>query len=73
MPQAREIQLTCCADTFTHEISNEYSPHWNGPSLYDSSDVYSVFACATGTHRTLIRLTVGYTLNNGVPGSTLSS
>jgi hypothetical protein len=26
MPQGREIQLTCCADTFTHEISNEYSP-----------------------------------------------
>jgi hypothetical protein len=44
----RSSQVTYYAVTLTHEISNEYSPHWNGPSLYDSSDVYSFFAERNG-------------------------
>ena len=56
-------------DTFTHEVSNEYSPHWTGPMLYDSINVYSVVTERNGrVHRALTRLTVGYTVNNGVPG-----
>jgi hypothetical protein len=62
-------QATYYADTFTHEISNEYSPHWNGPMLYDSINVYSVVTERNGrVHRALTRLTVGYTLNNGALG-----
>jgi hypothetical protein len=56
-------------DTFTHEISNEYSPHWNGPMIYDSINVYSVITETNGRiHRAMTRLTVGYTVNNGVLG-----
>jgi Trypsin-like peptidase domain len=59
-------QATYYADTFTHEVSDEYSPHWTGPMLYDSINVYSVVTERSGrVHRALIRLTVGYTLNNG--------
>jgi hypothetical protein len=62
-------QSTYYPDTFTHEISNEYSPHWTGPMLYDSINVYSVVTERNGRiHRALTRLTVGYTLNNGVLG-----
>ena len=62
-------QATYYADTFTHEISNEYSPHWNGPMLYDSINVYNVVTERNGrVHRALTRLTVGYTLNNGALG-----
>ena len=56
-------------DTFTHEISNEYSPHWNGPMIYDSINVYSVITETNGRiHRAMTSLTVGYTVNNGVLG-----
>jgi hypothetical protein len=56
-------------DTFTHEISNEYSLHWNGPMIYDSINVYSVVTERNGRiHRAMTRLTVGYTVNNGVFG-----
>jgi hypothetical protein len=56
-------------DTFTHEISNEYSPHWNGPMIYDSINVYSVITETKGRiHRAMTRLTVGYTVDNGVLG-----
>ena len=59
-------QATYYADTFTHEVSDEYSPHWTGPMLYDSINVYSVVTERSGrVHRALKRLTVGYTLNNG--------
>jgi hypothetical protein len=62
-------QATYYPDTFTHEISNEYSPHWNGPMLYDSINVYSVVTERNGrVHRALTRLTVCYTLNNEALG-----
>jgi hypothetical protein len=53
-------------DTFTHEISNECSPHWIGPMLYDSINVYSEIQERAGRmHKALTRLTVGYTRNDG--------
>lgn len=62
-------QVTYYPNTFTHEISNEFSPNWNGPMLYDSINVYSVVSERNGrVHRAMTRLTVGYTLNNGVLG-----
>jgi hypothetical protein len=55
-------------DTFTHEVSNEYSPHWKGPMMYDSINVYSEVQERHGRlHKALSRLTVGYTLDNGLP------
>jgi hypothetical protein len=40
-----------------------------GPMLYDSINVYSVVTERNRrVHRALTRLTVGYTVNNGVPG-----
>jgi hypothetical protein len=53
--------------TFTHEISNAYSPRWNGPMIYDSINVYSEIQERHGRlHRALTRLTVGYTVEDGV-------
>ncbi len=55
-------------DTFTHVVSSEYSSHWNGAMLYDSINVYSEIRERHGRlHRAMSRLTVGYTLENGVP------
>ena len=62
-------ESTYNTDTFTHEVSNEYSPHWKGPIIYDSVNVYSVVTETVGrVHRALVRLTVGYTLNDGAVG-----
>jgi hypothetical protein len=52
-------------DTFTHEVSNEYSPRWSGPMIYDSITTYSETQEKGGRmHRATIRLTVGYTFVN---------
>jgi len=52
-------------ETFTHEVSNEYSSHWNGPMLYDSFSVYSEALERSGKpHKAMIRFTVGYTLDS---------
>jgi hypothetical protein len=62
-------QMKHYPDTFTHEVSGEYSPHWTGPMLYDSINVYSVVTERNGhVHRAMTRLTVGYTVNDGVLG-----
>jgi hypothetical protein len=54
-------------DTFTHEVSNEYSPRWSGPMMYDSITTYSETQEKGGRmHRATIRLTVGYTFVNNV-------
>jgi hypothetical protein len=55
-------------DSFTHEISNEYSPHWSGPMNYDSITEYTEARESNGRmHRATVRMTVGYTLVNGMP------
>jgi hypothetical protein len=54
------------ADSFTHQVSSEYSPHWSGPMIYDEINVYSVVTERGGrVHRAMTRLTVGYTNNDG--------
>lgn len=54
--------------SFTHEVSDEYSAHWNGPMIYDAINVYSEVQERHGRlHRAMTRLTVGYTVENGVP------
>ena len=52
-------------ETFTHEISDEYSSRWNGPMVYDSIDVYAEALENNGhLHRARIRFTVGYTVQD---------
>jgi hypothetical protein len=48
------------------------SPHWTGPTLYDSINVYSVVTERNGVHRAMTRLTGGYTVNNGAPDYALT-
>jgi hypothetical protein len=49
-------------NTFTHEVSNEYSPAWSGPMLYDSITVDTTVQERNGRwHQTTTRFTVGYT------------
>lgn len=60
-------EWTLYPETFTHEVSNEYSPQWSGPMIYDSVNVYSVVTERNGrVHRAMTRQTVGYTENKGV-------
>ena len=52
-------------ETFTHEISDEYSSNWNGPMLYDSINVYSEALERNGhIHKAMTRFTVGYTVDS---------
>jgi len=61
------VNYTYYPDTFTHEVSNEYSPHWVGPMLYDTITTYTEAREFNGrVHRATTRFTVGYTVVNGV-------
>ena len=61
------VNCTYYPDTFTHEVSNEYSPHWVGPMLYDTITTYTEAREFNGrVHRATTRFTVGYTVVNGV-------
>jgi hypothetical protein len=52
-------------ETFTHEVSDEYSPRWDGPMIYDSITVYTEALENNGhLHKARTRLTVGYTVQD---------
>jgi hypothetical protein len=52
-------------ETFTHEVSDEYSPRWDGPMIYDSITVYTEALENNGRlHKARTRLTVGYTVQD---------
>ncbi len=56
---------TVYPETFTHEVSDEYSSHWDGPMVYDSITVYTEALENNGRlHRAKTRLTVGYTVQD---------
>jgi hypothetical protein len=56
---------TVYPETFTHEVSDEYSSHWDGPMIYDSITVYTEALENNGRlHRAKTRLTVGYTVQD---------
>jgi hypothetical protein len=60
------VNCTFYPDTFTHEVSNEYSPHWVGPMLYDTITTDTEARELNGrVHRATTRFTVGYTVVNG--------
>ena len=65
-PEMRGIRSTVYPQTFIHEVSNEYSPRWEGPMLYDSITVYNEWETRDGDQRHIrTRLTTGFTLKRG--------
>jgi hypothetical protein len=57
------VHSTPYPNTFTHEVSDQYSSYWSGPMLYDSINVYSLAQEKNGRlHEALTRLTVGYVI-----------
>jgi hypothetical protein len=61
------VNCTYYPDTLTHEVSNEYSPHWVGLMLYDTITTYTEAREFNGrVPRATTRFTVGYTVVNGV-------
>jgi hypothetical protein len=53
--------------SFSREVSGEYSPHWEGPMIYDEINAYvEVDEPGVRVHRALQRFTVGYTNIGGV-------
>ena len=58
------IHSTLFPNTFTHEVSDQYSSHWNGPMNYDSMNIYSEAMEKNGKlHKATTRLTVGYVID----------
>jgi hypothetical protein len=56
---------TAYPNTFTHEVSDQYSSHWSGPMLYDSINGYNKAQERNGKlHKAMTRLTVGYVLDS---------
>jgi hypothetical protein len=54
-------------ETFWRETSNEYSPNWQGPMIYDHIDMQSnVYETGVRWHHARVRFTVGYTYVNQV-------
>lgn len=54
-------------DTFTREVSDEYSSKWQGPMVYDSITEYTEALENNGRlHRATTRFTVGFTAYNDV-------
>jgi len=54
-------------ETFWRETSNEYSPNWQGPMIYDHIDMQSdVYETGVRWHHARVRFTVGYTYLNQV-------
>jgi hypothetical protein len=61
-----EVNCTFQPETFKHEVSNEYSSHWEGPMVYDSITTYTEAREFNGKVHATTRFTVGYTSVNGV-------
>ncbi len=58
----RWVHSTVYPNSFTREVSKEYSPRWYGPMIYDSITVYTEALENSGRmHRATERLTVGFT------------
>jgi hypothetical protein len=56
---------TIYPETFTHEVSDQYSSRWDGPMIYDSITVYTEALENNGhLHKARTRLTVGYTIQD---------
>jgi Trypsin-like peptidase domain len=59
------VHSTVYPNTFTHEVSDQYSSYWNGPMIYDSINMYSEAMERNGKlHKATTRLTVGYVVDS---------
>jgi hypothetical protein len=59
------VHSTLYPNTFTHEVSDQYSSYWSGPMLYDSINIYSEAQERNGKlHKALTRLSVGYVIDS---------
>lgn len=53
-------------ESFTHEVSDQYSSHWEGPMIYDNITMVSdVYETGVRWHHVTVRFTVGYTYVDG--------
>jgi hypothetical protein len=54
-------------ESFTHEVSDQYSSRWEGPMIYDNITMVSnVYEIGVRWHHATIKFTVGYTYVNGI-------
>lgn len=59
------VHSTASPNTFTHEVSDQYSSYWSGPMLYDSINTYTEAMERNGKlHKATTRLTVGYVIDS---------
>ena len=59
------VHSTAYPDSFSHEVSDQYSSYWSGPMVYDSINVYSEAQERNGKlHKAMTRLTVGYVIDS---------
>jgi Trypsin-like peptidase domain len=59
------VHSTLYPNTFTHEVSDQYSSYWSGPMIYDSINMYTEAMERGGKlHRATTRLTVGYVIDS---------
>ena len=58
------VHSTAYPDSFSHEVSDQYSSYWSGPMVYDSINIYSEAQERNGKlHKAMTRLTVGYVID----------
>ena len=59
------VHSTIYPNTFSHEVSDQYSSNWSGAMLYDSINIYSEALERNGKlHKAMTRLTVGYVIDS---------
>jgi hypothetical protein len=59
------VHSTVYPNTFSHEVSDQYSSYWSGPMLYDSINTYTEAMERNGKlHKATTRLTVGYVIDS---------
>jgi Trypsin-like peptidase domain len=58
------VHSTAYPNTFSHEVSDQYSSYWSGPMIYDSINTYTEAMERNGKlHKATTRLTVGYVID----------
>jgi serine protease Do len=59
------VHSTVYPNTFSHEVSDQYSSYWSGPMIYDSINTYTEAMERNGKlHKATTRLTVGYVIDS---------
>jgi hypothetical protein len=59
------VHSTVYPNTFSHEVSDQYSSYWSGPMIYDSINTSTEAMEKNGKlHKATTRLTVGYVIDS---------